>query len=139
MLLVMPLACLQVGNLQASKPGNCWNDAGDASGMPAGWQPAGIKQSLGIAGTMWVMRPACLQVGNCRHQSLADNASDASGVPAGWQPAGIKAWELLEGGMPAGWQPAGIKAWELLDDASDASGMPAGWQPAGIKAWKLLE
>ena len=91
---------------------------------------------------MWVMPPACLQVGNCRHQSLANcwnDAGDASGRPAGWQLAGIKAWELLEGGMPAGWQPAGIKAWKLLDDASDASGMPAGWQPAGIKAWKLLE
>ena len=92
MMRVMPPACLQVGNLQASKPGNCWNDAGDASGTPAGWQLAGIKA--------WELLEG--------------------GMPAGWQPAGIKAWQLLDdasdaSGMPAGWQPAGIKAWKLLE------------------------
>ena len=59
---VMPPACLQVGNLQASKPGNCWNDVGDAAGMPAGWQLQASKP------------------GNCWN-----DAGDASGMPAGWQ------------------------------------------------------
>ena len=34
-----------IGNhLQASKPGNCWNDVGDAAGMPAGWQLQASKR-----------------------------------------------------------------------------------------------
>ena len=79
-----------VANLQASKPGNCWNDAGDAFGMPAG---CCRHQRLRIAGMLLVMPLACLQVGNLQASKPGNCWNDAGD----WQPpAGIKAWELLE-------------------------------------------
>ena len=88
MMQVMPwqraMMCAQVGNLQASKFGNCKKkDAGDAVAkghdMPAGWQPA-VRASK--PRTCW--------------NDAGDAVAKGHDMPAGWQPAGVKASDLLQ-------------------------------------------